>query len=490
MAVLSLFLLSAIFQAFPVAAQPTTDFVKLIATSEPPASRPAVTPVQPLTTAAPSKPGPTLVKVSTFFNIAISNIISVYNIWTRLDKPCAPPRNSKASRRRPRRRAAVRRAKSPNPGWRSSSTTSTFPPTKSRRPVRHPWTLRMLDYCSSSSCFSSCRSSASNSSTTTTRLYYQHPSSTHTKHYPYHRVLWIYVFFSGLFEKSNTHFFSRGLVWLSSTTLYLRTSQILLFSTGQRAISLFPTTTLPLIILITHRMLLHSCCFHECPHSGSLARLSLNCACAQWFGWLALLVWGAGHRTGWSAHIGNRFPLFLSCLSLFSLLFSVIPSFSHIRFLFYCFTCNVVEMISWITMTSSYFMSLLSLQTCGRGSDQRRQQLANLHRGVFAHCTSASPCGISSSSPKQLAVEPQARSLACQPGGDEGIWEPTCTSEPFALVAWNSVPQQLRNQSCDCRLKGAITQLLKLKLITKLGHVFNTSLKTQTMTCPVIQELS
>lgn len=297
-------------------------------------------------------------------------------------------------------------------------------------------------------------------------------------------------FFSGLFEKSNTHFFSRGLVWLSSTTLYLRTSQILLFSTGQRAISLFPTTTLPLIILITHRMLLHSCCFHECPHSGSLARLSLNCACAQWFGWLALLVWGAGHRTGWSAHIGNRFPLFLSCLSLFSLLFSVIPSFSHIRFLFYCFTCNVVEMISWITMTSSYFMSLLSLQTCGRGSDQRRQQLANLHRGVFAHCTSASPCGISSSSPKQLAVEPQARSLACQPGGDEGIWEPTCTSEPFALVAWNSVPQQLRNQSCDCRLKGAITQLLKLKLITKLGHVFNTSLKTQTMTCPVIQELS
>uniref|UniRef100_A0A671V2M6 Myocardin related transcription factor B n=1 Tax=Sparus aurata TaxID=8175 RepID=A0A671V2M6_SPAAU len=50
--------------AFPVAAQPTTDFVKLIATSEPPASRPAVTPVQPLTTAAPSKPGPTLVKQS------------------------------------------------------------------------------------------------------------------------------------------------------------------------------------------------------------------------------------------------------------------------------------------------------------------------------------------------------------------------------------------------------------------------------------------
>lgn len=60
-------LLSVIFQAFPVATQPTTDFVKLIATSEPPASRPAVTPAQPLTTAAPSKPGPTLVKVSTCF---------------------------------------------------------------------------------------------------------------------------------------------------------------------------------------------------------------------------------------------------------------------------------------------------------------------------------------------------------------------------------------------------------------------------------------
>ncbi|XP_030255982.1 myocardin-related transcription factor B isoform X3 [Sparus aurata] len=55
---------NTILQAFPVAAQPTTDFVKLIATSEPPASRPAVTPVQPLTTAAPSKPGPTLVKQS------------------------------------------------------------------------------------------------------------------------------------------------------------------------------------------------------------------------------------------------------------------------------------------------------------------------------------------------------------------------------------------------------------------------------------------
>ncbi|XP_073345385.1 myocardin-related transcription factor B isoform X3 [Pagrus major] len=55
---------NTILQAFPVATQPTTDFVKLIATSEPPASRPAVTPAQPLTTAAPSKPGPTLVKQS------------------------------------------------------------------------------------------------------------------------------------------------------------------------------------------------------------------------------------------------------------------------------------------------------------------------------------------------------------------------------------------------------------------------------------------
>uniref|UniRef100_A0A8C4F1V6 Myocardin related transcription factor B n=1 Tax=Dicentrarchus labrax TaxID=13489 RepID=A0A8C4F1V6_DICLA len=50
--------------AFPVVTQATTDFVKVISTNEPPTSRPAVTPAQPVTTAAPSKPGPTLIKQS------------------------------------------------------------------------------------------------------------------------------------------------------------------------------------------------------------------------------------------------------------------------------------------------------------------------------------------------------------------------------------------------------------------------------------------
>ncbi|XP_039991178.1 myocardin-related transcription factor B isoform X2 [Xiphias gladius] len=48
---------STMLQAFPVATQATTDFVKVISTNELPASRLAVTP-------APSKPGPTLVKQS------------------------------------------------------------------------------------------------------------------------------------------------------------------------------------------------------------------------------------------------------------------------------------------------------------------------------------------------------------------------------------------------------------------------------------------
>ncbi len=56
-----------LLQAFPVVTQATTDFMKVISTSEPPASRPAVAPTQPVTTAAPSKPGPTLVKVSALF---------------------------------------------------------------------------------------------------------------------------------------------------------------------------------------------------------------------------------------------------------------------------------------------------------------------------------------------------------------------------------------------------------------------------------------
>ncbi|XP_076615708.1 myocardin-related transcription factor B isoform X1 [Chaetodon auriga] len=55
---------NTMLQTFPVATQAATDFVKVIPSHEPPASRPAVTPVQPVTTAAPSKPGPTLVKQS------------------------------------------------------------------------------------------------------------------------------------------------------------------------------------------------------------------------------------------------------------------------------------------------------------------------------------------------------------------------------------------------------------------------------------------
>ncbi|XP_035802978.2 myocardin-related transcription factor B isoform X2 [Amphiprion ocellaris] len=50
---------STILQAIP-----TTDFMKVISTNEQPASRPAVTPVQPVTTVAPLKPGPMLVKQS------------------------------------------------------------------------------------------------------------------------------------------------------------------------------------------------------------------------------------------------------------------------------------------------------------------------------------------------------------------------------------------------------------------------------------------
>ncbi|XP_044033420.1 myocardin-related transcription factor B isoform X2 [Siniperca chuatsi] len=55
---------TTILQAFPVATQATTDFVKVISTNELPASRPAVTLAQPVSTAAPSKPAPTLVKQS------------------------------------------------------------------------------------------------------------------------------------------------------------------------------------------------------------------------------------------------------------------------------------------------------------------------------------------------------------------------------------------------------------------------------------------
>ncbi|XP_032357388.1 myocardin-related transcription factor B isoform X1 [Etheostoma spectabile] len=55
---------TTMLQAFPVASQAATDFMKAMSTIEQPASRPAVTPAQIFTTAAPSKPGPTLVKQS------------------------------------------------------------------------------------------------------------------------------------------------------------------------------------------------------------------------------------------------------------------------------------------------------------------------------------------------------------------------------------------------------------------------------------------
>lgn len=90
--------------------------------------------------------------------------------------------NSKVNRRLLQRRAAARKAKSPNPEWRSSSITSTFRRTRSMRQVKSPWTRRMLGSCSSSSSSSSCRSSASNSSITTIRPFYQHLSSMHGRY--------------------------------------------------------------------------------------------------------------------------------------------------------------------------------------------------------------------------------------------------------------------------------------------------------------------
>ncbi|XP_029312436.1 myocardin-related transcription factor B isoform X2 [Cottoperca gobio] len=55
---------TTMMQAFPVTTQATTDFVKLVSASEHPPGRPAVPPAQTLTTVAPPKPGPTLVKQS------------------------------------------------------------------------------------------------------------------------------------------------------------------------------------------------------------------------------------------------------------------------------------------------------------------------------------------------------------------------------------------------------------------------------------------
>ncbi|XP_054624126.1 myocardin-related transcription factor B isoform X2 [Dunckerocampus dactyliophorus] len=54
----------SILKSHPAAIQSTTDKIKVIATNEQPASRPAISPAQPVTPVTPSKPGPTLVKQS------------------------------------------------------------------------------------------------------------------------------------------------------------------------------------------------------------------------------------------------------------------------------------------------------------------------------------------------------------------------------------------------------------------------------------------
>lgn len=72
-----------LIQTLPVAAQATADFMKVISTSEPLASRPAVTPAQAVTTAALSKPGPTLVKVRTHFS---TSKLSVFHCMVPLQR--------------------------------------------------------------------------------------------------------------------------------------------------------------------------------------------------------------------------------------------------------------------------------------------------------------------------------------------------------------------------------------------------------------------
>lgn len=157
--------------------------MKVIATNELPTSHPAVTLTHPVATVVPPKPGPTLVKVSTThlfpFSAFLWLLLSLTHVNTFSLHICF--HQSKVSRKLPQRRVAVRRARSRSRGWKSSSTTSMFPQTRSRRPAKHLWTPHTPAYCSNSSCFSSCRSSASSSSITTTKLYYQHRSSTCAK---------------------------------------------------------------------------------------------------------------------------------------------------------------------------------------------------------------------------------------------------------------------------------------------------------------------
>lgn len=141
-------------------------------------------------------------------------IDSICDIWKFLDSSShSASSHSKASRRHRRRRVAVKRARSPNPGWRSWSTTSMFPRTRSRRPARHPWTRLMLDFCSSSSCSSSCRSSASSSSTTTTRLSCQHHSSMHL-----YQEVNCFLLLLGFFWGLSLHSF---MFWGSSPLLFV-----------------------------------------------------------------------------------------------------------------------------------------------------------------------------------------------------------------------------------------------------------------------------
>ncbi len=77
-------------QAFPVVTQAATDFVKVIPSNEPPASRPAVTPTQPVTTAAPSKPGPTLVKVRTILLPILNMLSPLYHLNAAGQCMCSP----------------------------------------------------------------------------------------------------------------------------------------------------------------------------------------------------------------------------------------------------------------------------------------------------------------------------------------------------------------------------------------------------------------